>query len=130
MMDGDCCRKEDGNQAAKADAGKPRPTLVPVSLIEAVTAVREHGTAKYHDPENWRKVEPQRYWEATLRHALGAWSDYTAIDEDSGLPHIAHMACNIAFLLEMMEEEQLHLWHMACNLDFLIEREANPYGEG
>lgn len=27
----------------KADKGKPRPTLVPVSLIKAVTAVREYG---------------------------------------------------------------------------------------
>ena len=31
------------DQQAKADAGKPRPTLVPVSLIEAVTAVRMYG---------------------------------------------------------------------------------------
>lgn len=46
---------------AKADAGKPRPTLVPVSLIEAVAAVRMFGCAKYHDPDNWRQVEPQRY---------------------------------------------------------------------
>lgn len=40
------------NREAKADAGKPRPTLVPVSLIRAVTAIREYGCAKYHDPEN------------------------------------------------------------------------------
>lgn len=46
------------DQKAKADAGKPRPTLVPVSLIEAVTAVRMYGNEKYHDPENWRQVEP------------------------------------------------------------------------
>ena len=31
------------DQQAKADAGKPRPTLTPVSLIEAVTAVRMYG---------------------------------------------------------------------------------------
>ena len=30
------------NREAKADAGKPRPTLVPVSLIRAVTAIREY----------------------------------------------------------------------------------------
>ena len=29
------------NEIAKADAGKPRPTLVPVSLIEAVQMVME-----------------------------------------------------------------------------------------
>ena len=37
------------DQQAKADAGKSRPTLVPVSLIEAVTEVRMYGTEKYHD---------------------------------------------------------------------------------
>lgn len=47
-----------GNQQAKADHGKPCPSLVPVSLIEAVTAIRMYGSQKYGDPENWRKVEP------------------------------------------------------------------------
>ena len=58
------------DQQAKADAGKPRPTLTPVSLIDAVTAVRMYGNAKYHDPENWRQVEPQRYRDALYRHWL------------------------------------------------------------
>ena len=38
------------NQNAKADANKPRPTLCPVSLINAVTQIREYGCQKYHDP--------------------------------------------------------------------------------
>ena len=63
---------------AKADAGKPRPTLVPVSLIEAVTAVREYGTAKYHGPDNWRQVEPQRYRDALYRHWLAYLRGATA----------------------------------------------------
>lgn len=88
-------------QEAKADQGKVRPTLVPPSLVLAVAKIREYGCMKYHDPENWRRVEPQRYWEATLRHALAAWSDYKAVDEESGLPHIYHMVCNLAFLIEM-----------------------------
>ena len=90
-------------QQAKADAGKPRPTLVPVSLIRAVTAVREHGTKKYGSPENWRKVEPQRYRDALYRH----WMDYLAgetVDKESGLPHLWHLACNVAFLIEMEAE--------------------------
>ena len=47
------------NQEAKADAGKMRPTLVPVSLIRAVAAVREYGCIKYRDPDNWKRVEKQ-----------------------------------------------------------------------
>ena len=85
---------------AKADAGKPRPTLVPVSLIEAVAAVRMFGCAKYHDPDNWRQVEPQRYRDALYRH----WLEYLKgeqYDQESGLPHLWHLACNAAFLIEM-----------------------------
>lgn len=88
------------NQTAKADMGKPRPTLVPVSLIEAVTAVREYGTAKYNDPENWRQVEPQRYRDALYRHWL-AYLKGEACDEESGLSHLWHLACNVAFLIEL-----------------------------
>ena len=92
------------DQQAKADAGKPRPTLVPVSLIEAVTAVRMYGNEKYHDPENWRQVEPQRYQDALYRH----WLSYLKgekCDPESGLPHLWHLACNAAFLIEMEGKE-------------------------
>ena len=92
---------EDTGQEAKADAGKPRPTLVPTGLIRAVMAIREYGCAKYHDPENWRKVEPQRYRDAAYRHFLAYLDDPQGVDEESGLPHLWHLACNIAFLIEM-----------------------------
>ena len=49
------------DQQAKADQGKPHPSYCPVELIKGVVAVREHGTAKYGDPENWRKVSADRY---------------------------------------------------------------------
>lgn len=95
-----------GNQQAKADQGKPCPSLCPVSLIDAVTAVRMFGLKKYHDPDNWKQVEPERYHQAMLRHILAAWNDPYKIDPESGLPHIAHVATNIAFLLEMKEEKK------------------------
>lgn len=88
--------------SAKHDDGKPRPTLVPTSLIRAVTAIREYGCQKYHDPDNWRKVEPQRYRDALYRHWL-AYLEGEVVDPESGLPHIWHCACNIAFLIEMEE---------------------------
>ena len=93
-----------GNQQAKADQGKPHPSYVPVALIDGVMAVREIGTKKYGDPDNWKQVEPERYHQAMLRHILAAWNDPYKIDPESGLPHIAHVATNIAFLLEMKEE--------------------------
>ena len=94
------------SQESKSDAGKPHPSYVPVALIEGVMAVREMGTKKYGDPDNWKQVEPERYHQAMLRHILAAWNDPYKIDPESGLPHIAHVATNIAFLLEMEEEKK------------------------
>lgn len=89
------------DQSVKADGGKIRPTLVPSSLIKAVAAVRTFGVTKYCDPENWRKVEPQRYRDAMYRHLLAYIDDPESKDEESGLPHLWHLACNVAFLIEM-----------------------------
>ena len=92
------------DQQAKADQGKPHPSYCPVELIKGVVAVREHGTAKYGDPENWRKVSADRYHEAILRHVLEIWEDPFAVDPDSGLYHLQHIATNISFLLKMRRE--------------------------
>ena len=95
------------NQEAKADAGKIRPSLVPVELITGVAEIRDYGTKKYKDggDDNWKRVEAQRYWEATLRHALAAWHDWRKKDPESGMLHIKHMATNLAFLLAIYNKE-------------------------
>lgn len=90
-----------GDQTAKADAGKPQITLVPRRIIWDIAAIRMYGNQKYGDPENWRDVEPQRYMDALMRHLLKYLDDPTGVDEESGLPHLWHAACNIAFLCEM-----------------------------
>lgn len=85
-----------GNElsGAKDTAGKPRYSLLPRKGCEAVIAVREFGTAKYHgDSENWRKV-PQREWaEAVVRHAM-AFLSGEVNDPESGKHHLAHAACS------------------------------------
>lgn len=95
------------NQDAKADAGKMRPSLVPPEIVTAIAKVREYGCRKYTDPDNWKRVEPQRYWEAYLRHTLAAWEDYTSVDPESGLMHIEHAATNLAFLLALIQRDKL-----------------------
>ena len=89
------------DQSAKADAGKERITLVPTEVIRAIARVREYGNNKYRDPENWRTVEPERYRDALLRHLLAYIDDQAGVDAESGLPHLWHAACNIAFLIEL-----------------------------
>ena len=89
------------NQEAKADQGKPRITLVPRKIFWDIASVREFGTKKYIDPDNWKRVEIERYRDAAFRHFLQYLDDPHGTDEESGLPHLWHLATNIAFLCEM-----------------------------
>lgn len=90
---------------AKRDKGKLRLTFVPRKIIRAIAKVRMYGNAKYGDPENWRTVDRERYKDAAYRHFLDYLDDPTGVDAESGLPHLHHLACNVAFLIEMEEEE-------------------------
>lgn len=92
------------SQTAKRDAGKPKLSLVPSQIIWDIAQVREYGNAKYHDPENWRTVEIGRYIDALYRHFLRFLDDPKGKDEESGIEHYKHMACNMAFICEMMAQ--------------------------
>lgn len=94
------------DQQAKADEGKPIFTWVPPAIIRAIERVRAFGNKKYHDPDNWRQVSPDRYWQAYLRHTIAAWWDFRKKDKESGLRHIDHCACNLAFIMQFLEEEE------------------------
>lgn len=89
---------------AKNDDGKLQLSAVPSELIRAVAAVRAYGKAKYAEAEDWTKVEPKRFHEALLRHALACWEDPYSVDAESGLPSLWHLATNAAFLCAMMKE--------------------------
>ena len=89
----------------KHDGGKPRLDLVPPELIEAVGTVMTHGAEKYGEA-SYRNVEAKRYRSALMRHICKWLKEPHGKDEDSGLPHLWHVACNVAFLLELDKEEE------------------------
>lgn len=89
------------NQNIKSDKGKPKLSLVPTEIINCIARVREFGCQKYHETDNWKLVEKNRYIDALYRHLLKYIDDNNSIDEESGLPHLWHIACNVAFLCEM-----------------------------
>lgn len=95
------------DQKAKMDAGKPRLSLVPMQILYDIAAVREYAVDhKYKDPENWKKVEIERYRDAMLRHMVAYIRDPDGVDEESGLSHLAHLATNVAFLCELQKGEK------------------------
>ena len=93
------------DQSIKADAGKLQLTLVPRQIIRDIAKVRMYGNQKYGDPDNWKLVEPQRYRDALMRHMLAYLDNPESTDEESGLKHLWHVACNVAFLCEMEEKQ-------------------------
>lgn len=90
---------------AKSDAGKLQLSTVPPEAIIAVAKIRAYGNAKYADPDNWKRVAPEKFHGAMLRHVLAIWEDWKAVDPESGMPHLWHLMCNGAFLCAMMEEK-------------------------
>lgn len=83
----------------KNDDGKARWDLLPWEEVGQVVEVLTHGAKKYA-PENWKRVpNPQnRYFAAAMRH-LHAHRLGDALDDETGLPHLAHAACCILFLM-------------------------------
>lgn len=86
----------------KETTGKLKLSLVPPEILTAVASIREYGCKKYNNPDNWKEVPSQEFWDAAIRHTKAAWEDWTATDEESGMPHIWHIACNISFLCQML----------------------------
>lgn len=95
------------DQTIKSDAGKLRLTLVPTGITRAIAVVREYGNNKYGDSESWKRVEKWRYKDAAYRHLLDYIDDPSGVDEESGISHLWHLACNVAFLIEKEGEERV-----------------------
>lgn len=96
--------QREGKQTIKADAGKPRLSLVPTQILNDIAFVRAFGCIKYPSVDSWKQVEPERYRDAAFRHLIAYINDPKSVDEESGLPHLWHLACNIAFLCELEKE--------------------------
>jgi hypothetical protein len=67
--------------------------------LRAVVAVLTYGAQKYAE-DSWQDVPngKRRYENALDRH-LNAWKAGEEYDQESGLHHLAHVACNVLFVL-------------------------------
>lgn len=81
----------------KDTVGKLRWTLLPWKALREVVNVLEYGAKKY-SADNWKKVEPEKYKEAAFRHWI-AYIEGEKLDPETGYSHLAHLTCDILFLL-------------------------------
>lgn len=93
---GDVNSQEKGS-GARFNGGKPDLSLIPLATLEDEARVWMYGKQKYA-AWNWAKGMP---WSVplacALRH-LSAWQRGEDVDEESGMPHLAHVMCNIRML--------------------------------
>lgn len=91
-------------EGTKLDDGKSRWDLAPMDALEIVMQVITHGANKYGD-NNWRKLknlEP-RFRAAALRH-ISAHARGIKLDDETGLPHLAHAACSLLFIMQAEQD--------------------------
>lgn len=80
--------------------GKDRWILLPIEPVRQVVKVLGFGALKHTD-NGWQTVvrnTPDKYYDALMRH-LADWRSGQRIDPESGLPTMAHIACNAIILL-------------------------------
>ena len=88
----------------KFDTGKAPMSLVPPVAVRQLAEVLSFGAQKY-SRHNWRSgCDWTRLSDAALRH-IYQWLDGEDRDQESGLPHLAHAMCCLAFLLESAEKD-------------------------
>ena len=78
---------------------KPRMSLLPKGVLNAVIRVLEFGASKYAE-NNWQTVTDarRRYYDAMLRH-IDAWWQGEQKDSETGESHLAHAICCAMFLM-------------------------------
>jgi len=85
----------------KFDSEKPPVDLLDTYALEQTALVLAFGARKYA-AHNWRGgIRFSRLIGAAMRHLM-AINRGEDIDPESGLPHAAHAACCVMFLLWMM----------------------------
>lgn len=88
----------------KNDKNKPKLTLLPKEPLCEIAQIIEYGAGKY-GKDNWKEAKGEdlmRYIDATYRHLMAAETE--RYDKESGFQHLAHAACNLIFLLELIND--------------------------
>lgn len=95
--------KTDGwTEGVKFDADKPRMDLLPSEFLTGTAEVLTFGAGKYGE-RNWEMgMKWGRPFAALMRH-MWAWWRGESTDPETGMSHLKHAACCIAFLMAYEE---------------------------
>lgn len=95
----------------KDDAAKLRYDLMPWEALEEEVAVLTFGAAKY-TANNWQQLPDgiNRYFAAAMRHLI-AYRLGKKLDKESGLSHLSHARCCIAFIYWLEKQQEANLSH-------------------
>jgi hypothetical protein len=89
-------------EGKKHDQEKIRMDLVPPEAVEALATVLTFGADKYGD-RNWELgMSWGRVFGALMRH-MWAWWKGEGVDPETGMSHLWHALCCIAFLVAYEE---------------------------
>lgn len=92
-------------EGAKFDKGKNRYDLIPADALDDLVKVYTYGTIKYDD-NNWRNgMKWGRVFGAIMRHLWKFWRGED-LDDESGLPHLAHAAWGCMTLLNFSKTKK------------------------
>jgi hypothetical protein len=86
-------------KGVRLNKNKLRLDLVPTSGTREVAKVLEKGLLKY-DENNWKRGMKWTTVLASLERHLMSFKEGEDFDKESGLLHVAHIACNAMFLIE------------------------------
>ena len=87
------------DQRLHKDDGKVPYELLSVEALAQIAKVMAYGRNKYK-AHGWREgIAWSRIIGSSMRH-LTAFLDGEDNDPESGLPHLAHLGCDVMFLLE------------------------------
>lgn len=89
--------KED--EFRKDDKRKRRYSLLPPHPLGEVVDVFEHGAQKYGDYNWMRCTDPQRYWDAAMRHMMAMHAGERF--DESGYSHAAHAVASLLILMDL-----------------------------
>lgn len=97
-----------GKGAVKADTGKTQWSLLPWDSLEEIVKVMEFGAGKY-SPWNWANGDGfkfHRLFNSSMRHFIAWFWKREDNDPETGLSHMAHLGCNVLFLLHYIVNKE------------------------